>query len=87
MTRARKLTRSVAEAADVLGVSEWTVRRAIKRGAIPTVPAAIAGTRTLIPVAALEQLIRRPSGGPSRRLRRAVARLDPHPEQGTVPPV
>ncbi len=51
---ARHLTYSVPEAAEVLGLSEHTVRRAIYRGALPTVPAVIAGSRTLIPVAALE---------------------------------
>ena len=54
---ARKLAYSAAEAAQVLGCSEDTVRRAVNAGELPVVPRAIVGNRVLIPVAALEQQI------------------------------
>lgn len=50
-----RLTYSVGEAAEALGVGETTVRGLIRDGVLATVPHM--GTRTLIPRASLEALV------------------------------
>lgn len=50
----RKLAYSVPEAAEVLGCGTSRIREAVAAGELPVVPKAIAGTRILIPVDALE---------------------------------
>ena len=52
-----KKTYSVSEAADVLGVSQWLVREAIRRGEIRCTRI---GTRIIIPVAAIDQMLEAP---------------------------
>lgn len=52
-----RLTYSVKEAADALGVSEWTVREEIRTGRIESVRL---GSRILIPRFALERLVNMP---------------------------
>lgn len=56
MEASEKLTYSVAEAAKALGVSEWSVRKAVNAGDLPKVPAYF-GDRILIPRRALEEQI------------------------------
>lgn len=51
---AAPLALTVPQAADRLGCSEWLIRQAVARGELPVLPRAIAGSRVLIPVAALE---------------------------------
>lgn len=51
----RKLAYNVDEAAEVLGMSTWSVRRAVERGEIPTLP--FAGRRVLIPRKPLERIV------------------------------
>ena len=48
---------SVSEAAEVLGVSEWLVREAIRRGEIYCTRI---GTRIIIPAAAIDQFLTTP---------------------------
>jgi len=50
-----RLTYTVTEAAEALGVSETTVRNLVRQGRLRTVPDM--GTRTLIPRAALDDLV------------------------------
>ena len=52
-----KKTYSVSEAADLLGVSQWLVREAIRRGEIRC---ARIGKRIIIPVAAIDQFLAAP---------------------------
>ena len=52
-----RLTYSVKEAAEALGVSAWTVREEIRTGRIESVRL---GSRILIPRFALEQLVNMP---------------------------
>jgi excisionase family DNA binding protein len=51
------LTVTVARAAELLGVSEWTYREALKRG---EVPGRHIGRRIVVPVAQLEQFLAEP---------------------------
>ena len=52
-----RLTYSVKEAADALGVSEWTVREGVRTGRIESVRL---GSRILIPRFTLERLVNMP---------------------------
>ena len=54
MTSAQRLTLTVPEVADLLGVHPLTVRAAIKRGEIPAVSV---GRRVLVPRLRLEQFL------------------------------
>ncbi len=50
---------SVSEAADVLGVSQWLVREAIRRGEIRCTRI---GKRIIIPATAIDQFLALPDG-------------------------
>lgn len=50
-----KLAYTVDEAAAVLGMSTWSVRRAVARGDLPKLP--FAGRRVLIPIEGLREVV------------------------------
>ena len=53
----RKQAYSVAEAAEALGVSEWLVREAIRRGQIRCIRI---GTRIIIPAVVIDEILSTP---------------------------
>lgn len=54
-----RLTYTVAEAATELGVSEWLLRRLIKRGEFPSIQL---GGRTVVPKIAVERMCEQAAG-------------------------
>jgi excisionase family DNA binding protein len=67
-------TLSVAETADLLGISRWLVQQAVRDGSLPSVRV---GRRILIPKVRLEALLAGPADAPAvgRTARTAVVRL------------
>lgn len=74
MSPTERPTLSVAETADLLGISRWLVQQAVRDGSLPSVRV---GRRILIPKVQLEALLAGPVHTPAvgRSAPRAVVRL------------
>ncbi len=74
MTSIERPTLSVAETADLLGISRWLVQQAVRDGSLPSVRV---GRRILIPKVRLEAMLAGPADAPavSTNARTAVVRL------------
>jgi len=62
MTSIERPTLSVAETADLLGISRWLVQQAVRDGSLPSVRV---GRRILIPKVQLDALLAGPAVAPA----------------------
>jgi excisionase family DNA binding protein len=62
MTSTERPTLSVAETADLLGISRWLVQQAVRDGSLPSMRV---GRRILIPKVQLDALLAGTAGAPS----------------------